>query len=73
MTRKNLLKELCNTTAEIHALSLGIYAGLSETRSSKMPTENPDVAMEPHYWAGGYIFGTVLKYAMTIYIVHTIV
>lgn len=69
MTQKSILKEFLSTTAEIHAASMGLYAGISETRGAKMPTDNQDVELEPHYWAGGYVVGTLLKWGVAVFII----
>lgn len=54
-----------NDTAEIHAFVHGIYTGLTEWRGAEIP-DNPDVRAEPHYYKGGYIFGTLLRWAAII-------
>jgi len=51
--------------AEVHALTHGIYMGLT-SRPVRHPPEpdNPDVQKESHYYRGGYIAGTVLQIAI---------
>jgi hypothetical protein len=50
-----------NTSAEVHATTHGIYAGLTEWKGTELPN-NPDVQLEPHYYKGGYICGTLLRW-----------
>ncbi len=67
MTRKPLLDTFLNTSAEVHAATHGIYAGLTEWKGSELP-DNPDVAAEPHYYKGGYIAGTLIRWGALIWI-----
>lgn len=48
--------------AEFHSFSLGIYDGMRTfgLRPDGM-RDNPDVDKEPHYYSGGYIFGTIVQ------------
>lgn len=49
-------------STEVHALGLGIYDGMKSwrVRPNEM-RDNPDVEKEPHYYAGGYVVGTLLQ------------
>jgi len=48
--------------AEIHALALGIYDGMKTWRvRPKEMRDNEDVEAESHYYAGGYVAGTILQ------------
>jgi hypothetical protein len=48
--------------AEWHALGLGTYDGMKTWRvSPKGMRDNDDVDAEPHYYAGGYVVGTLLQ------------
>ncbi len=59
--RRNLLSELLNTTTEVHAAVYGIYAGITEWKGTELP-DDADVQDEPHYFRGGYIFGTAVRW-----------
>jgi len=61
------LSTFMNETAEIHAFVHGIYAGLTEWRGAQLP-DNEDVITEPHYFKGGYIFGTLMRWVAIIYL-----
>jgi len=67
-----LLPEFLSTPPEIHAFVFGISHG---SRSKNLaPTEypdNPDVRKEPHYYAGGYIFGTFLQLGIITLLAYT--
>jgi hypothetical protein len=51
--------------AEVHALTHGIYMGLT-SRPVRHPPEpdNADVQKESHYYRGGYVAGTLLQLAI---------
>jgi hypothetical protein len=51
-----------STKAEWHALSLGTYDGMKtwRVRPDEM-RDNKDVQAESHYYAGGYVIGTLLQ------------
>lgn len=59
--RKNVLYELLNTTTEVHAAVYGIYAGITEWKGTELP-DDPEVQDEPHYFRGGYVFGTLVRW-----------
>lgn len=61
MTRKELIAELLNTPAEVHAAVHGIYAGLTEWKGTELP-DDPEILDEPHYYKGGYIVGTIVRW-----------
>lgn len=61
-----------DTNAEIHAVTHGIYAGMTEWKGMELP-ENPDIKAEPHYFKGGYIVGTILRYILLILTVRTVI
>jgi hypothetical protein len=54
-----------DTNAEIHAVTHGIYAGMTEWKGMELP-DNEDIQKEPHYFKGGYIAGTILRYLLLI-------
>lgn len=60
-----MLPEFLSSSAEVHALVHGIYAGAS-TRPWRFGPEqlpdNDDVRAEPHYFKGGAIVGTGLQW-----------
>jgi len=57
--------------AEIHSLALGTYDGMKTWRvRPKKMRENDDVQAEPHYYAGGYIVGTLLQLGIVAAIAH---
>lgn len=56
--------------AEVHAFAIGVYKGCTSLRSHPSrsdsgtvidATTNKDVEREPHYYAGGYVLGTLLQ------------
>lgn len=50
---------------EWHALSLGVYDGMKTWRvRPRELRDNKDVEAEPHYYAGGYVIGTLLQLAV---------
>lgn len=51
--------EFCNDPGEIHALVAGAYAGLTEWKGADVPDE---FVAEKHYYQGGYIVGTILRW-----------
>ena len=59
------LSTFMDETAEIHAFVHGTYAGLTEWKSPQ-PPDHPDVAAEPHYYKGGYILGTLMRWGALI-------
>lgn len=65
MARKHLLSTFLDEAAEVHAFTHGVYAGLTEWKGAEIP-DNPDVAAEPHYYKGGYIIGTLLRWGALI-------
>lgn len=48
--------------AEWHALAIGLFNGMKgwRARPKTMP-DNSDVQAEPHYYATGYVIGTILQ------------
>jgi len=59
------VKEFLSTYVEVHSFIMGIYAGLTEWRGIDSDIlNNPDVRKEPHYCYGGYILGTILRWAI---------
>ena len=64
MNRK-LLPEFMNTHEEVHAVTHGIYAGMTEWKG--MP-DNQDVIKEPRYYKCGYIAGTMLRWSAILLI-----
>jgi len=67
-----LLPEFLSTPPEIHAFVLGTSHG-SRTKhlAPKGHPDNPDVRKEPHYYAGGYIFGTFLQLGVLAVMAYT--
>jgi hypothetical protein len=56
-----------STKAEWHSLSLGIYDGMKTWRvRPKEMRDNKDVEAESHYYAGGYVIGTLLQLVIVI-------
>lgn len=54
-------------SAEVHAIGLGVYDGMKTWRvRPKEMRDNPDVQAEPHYYAGGYVAGTVLQLLVVV-------
>jgi len=46
---------------------MGVYAGLTEWRGiDSNILNNPDVEKEPHYCYGGYVLGTLLRWAIIL-------
>lgn len=66
MDRKQLFETLLNTTAEVHAAVHGIYAGMTEWKGAELP-DDEDIQAEPHYFKGGYILGTLLRWGALIW------
>ena len=60
-----MINEFCNTIPEVHSLIHGIYAGLTEWKGTEIPN-NPDVQEEPHYFKGGYILGTLMRWVAIV-------
>jgi len=61
------VREFLSTYVELHSFIIGIYAGLTEWRGIDSTTlENPDVKKEPHYCYGGYVLGTLLRWAIIL-------
>ena len=59
--------DFLSTYAEVHAFVIGVYTGLVEWKGLDDKTmQNPDVKAEIHYAKGGYIAGTLLRWAMII-------
>ena len=58
--RSDLLDTLFDTSAEVHAATHGICAGLTEWKGAELP-DIPDVTIEPHYFKGGYCIGTTMN------------
>jgi len=59
--------EFLSTYTEIHSFIMGIYAGLTEWRGvDSNILNNPDVKKEPHYCYGGYVLGTLLRWAIIL-------
>ena len=54
-----------DTNTEIHAATHGIYAGMTEWKGMELPN-NPDIQKEPHYFKGGYIAGTILRWLLVV-------
>lgn len=48
--------------AEYHSLTHGVYLGLT-THPLRTPPEpeNRDVELEPHYYRGGFVIGTLVQ------------
>jgi len=67
MTRKDLIDTFVNTPVEAHAITHGIYAGLTEWKGTELPN-NPDIILEPHYFKAGYICGTLLRWTAILLI-----
>jgi len=56
-----------STTTEWHSLALGVYDGMKTWRvRPKEMRDNKDVENEPHYYAGGYVVGTLLQLLIVI-------
>lgn len=57
--------------AEWHALALGTYDGMKtwKVRPKEM-RDNEDVQKESHYYAGGYVIGTLLQLCIVAAVVH---
>lgn len=72
MTHKKLLSTFLNTSAEVHAAVHGIYAGMTEWKGTEIP-DNPDINTEPHYFKGGYIVGTLIRWCIIIYLSSTMI
>lgn len=62
---KNLIDEFLSTSAEVHAATHGIYAGITEWKGTELP-DNPDIKIEPHYFKGGYIVGTLIRWIFLV-------
>lgn len=62
---KNLIDEFLNTSAEVHAATHGIYAGMTEWKGTELP-DNPDIDIEPHYFKGGYVVGTLVRWVFLV-------
>jgi len=62
-----MMSEFMNKIPEVHAMVHGIYAGLTEWKGSELP-QNEDVRAEPHYFKGGYIVGTLMRWGALILI-----
>jgi len=65
--RSDLLDTLFDTSAEVHAAVHGIYAGIDERKGAELP-DIPDVTIEPHYFKGGYIAGTLIRWGALIWL-----
>lgn len=62
-----MLNDFLNTHSEIHSFVIGIYSGLTEWKGIDSEVmKNPDVVAEPHYCYGGYVLGTILRWAIII-------
>lgn len=72
MTRTSLLKTFLNTSTEVHAATHGIYAGLTEWKGAELP-DNQEVQDEPHYFKGGYITGTLIRWGALIWMTSLVV
>jgi len=49
-------------SAEIHSVGLGVYDGMKTWRvRPKKMRDNSDVQAEKHYYAGGYVVGTLFQ------------
>lgn len=67
LNRKKLLNEFLSTHQEVHAFVIGIYCGLTEwTGLDSKAMQNPDVKAEIHYAKGGFVIGSLLRWAMII-------
>lgn len=67
MKRLQLLKEFLSNYKECHSFVIGIYCGLTEWHGiENKHFKNPDVKAEPHYCYGGYIVGTLLRWAIIL-------
>jgi hypothetical protein len=54
-------------SAEIHSVGLGVYDGMKTWRvQPKKMRDNSDVDKEPHYYAGGYVAGTILQFVIVL-------
>jgi hypothetical protein len=63
--RKSLIKEFLNDPAEVHSFVHGLYAGVTEWKGAQLP-DNPDVKKEPHYFKGGYLLGTFIRWVAIV-------
>ena len=71
MKYNGILSEFLSTHSEIHSFVIGIYSGLTEWKGIDSEVmKNPDVEKEPHYCYGGYVLGTILRWAMIISFAH---
>lgn len=62
-----ILSEFMNTHEEVHAATHGIYAGIAEWKGTELP-DNPDIVKELHYYHGGIIVGTLIRWSAILLI-----
>ena len=62
-----MIGEFMNEIPEVHATVHGIYAGLAEWKGTELP-QNEDIQAEPHYFKGGYIIGTLMRWCAIVII-----
>ena len=64
---KDLIQEFMNNPHEVHGFVDGLYTGFRERKGrDDIPEEY--AGEDRWYWQGGYVTGTLLKYALFIII-----
>lgn len=60
-------------SAEVHAVGHGMFMGF-RTRPWERPPEptHPDAEKEPHYYQGGFVFGSVLQVVLIVVLVKVV-
>ena len=60
-------KEFLSSYKEKHALTMGIYAGLTEWKGiDDEVMQHPDVVGDEHYAKGGYVVGVIIRWIMIV-------